>query len=396
MPPSLLRFTFRQMSSKEILFLKSGGFSNINNNVREFLKREYPDYHIETIDVWDFLKHKIKKYHFFINIYFFLTEYGVELMSGQKKLRELFQWFFATSYLSLLVSKEIKRLKKGKDYKFTFQTQSLFNGKMENIPNFIYTDHTTKTNLLYPHINPTQYIRSKRFIEKCETKAYQDATLIFTFGSLPAHSLVTQYQIPKEKVLPVFSGSNIAHPSQSNPQKYLSKNILFVGVEWERKGGPTLLKAFENILKSHPDASLTIVGCKPKNITLVNCSVIGKIPVEEISKYYESASIFCLPTVREPFGIVFIEAMNYGLPIITNNIGCISDMIVNDYNGYLLNNNINDYTEAICKLLNNPDKCREMGENGYQYTQSNFTWEVVGKRIEQNITKALGDENHQV
>jgi len=369
--------------------MKSGSFSNINDNVQKFLEDEYPDYQIEILDIWQVLKKNIKKYHFLINIYFFLIEYGIEIISGEKKWKESYQWFFATSYTSMLISKEIKRLKKGKDYKFTFQTQSLFNGKLENIPNFIYTDHTTKTNLLYPDINPRQYIRSKRFIEKCESKAYLDATFIFTFGSLAAHSLITQYHIPKEKILPVFAGSNVANPSQTDSKKYFSKNILFVGVEWERKGGPTLLKVFENILKSHPDASLTIVGCKPKSITLPNCRVIGKIPVEEIPKYYDSASIFCLPTIREPFGVVFIEAMNYRLLIISNNIGCIPDLVVNDYNGYLLENNINDYTDAICKLLNNPLKSRDMGENGYQYSQSNFTWEVVGKRIKQKIYKVL-------
>lgn len=377
------------MTSKEILFIKSGSFSNINNNVHKFLQHEYPDYRIETIDVKEIIKHKIKKYHFLINIYFFLTEYGIEIMCGQKKWRESYQWFFATSYLSVLINKGIKRLKKGKAYEFTFQTQSVFNAKIENIPNFIYTDHTTKTNLLYPDINPKQYTRSKRFIEKCETKAYQEATLIFTFGSLAAHSLIAQYAIPKEKVLSVFSGSNVAHPSEHNIKKYFSKNILFVGVEWERKGGPTLVQAFENILKSHPDASLTIVGCNPKNIRLPNCRVIGKIRIEEIYKYYDSASIFCLPTVREPFGVVFVEAMNYSLPIIANNIGCIPDLVINDYNGYLIDNNVNDYINAICKLLNDPVKCREMGENSYQYSRSNFTWEVVGKRIKQNISKVL-------
>jgi len=377
------------MSSKKILFMKSGSFSNININVQKFLEHEYPDYKLETIDAWEILKKNIRKYHFLLNIYFFLTEYGMEILLGQKKWQQSYQWFFATSYVSILISKEIKRMNEGKEYKFTFQTQSLFNGKINNIPHFIYTDHTTKTNLLYPHINPKQYIRSKRFIEKCETRMYEDATLIFTFGTLAASSLITHYEMPREKVIPVFSGSNVSQPSQFNSQKYFSKNILFVGVEWERKGGPTLLKAFRIILKSHPDASLTIVGCSPKNIRMRNCNVIGKIPVEEISKYYDSASMFCLPTVREPFGVAFVEAMNYRLPIIANNIGCIPDLVVNDYNGFLIDNDINGYISAIDKLLSNPIKCREMGENGYQYSLSNFTWEVVGKRIKENISKVL-------
>lgn len=377
------------MSQKEILFIKFGSFSNINSNVLKILECEYPDHQIEVIDVWEIMKHRTRRYHFIINIYFFLTEYGIDIISGQKKWRDSYQWFFATSYISILIGKEIKRLKKGKDYEFTFQTQSLFNGKIEKIPHFIYTDHTTKTNLLYPGINPKQYIRSKRFIEKCEVKIYRDATLIFTFGSLPTRSLITQYQIPKEKIVTIFSGSNATHHTQNNIEKYSSKNILFVGVEWERKGGPILLKAFENVLKRHPDASLTIVGCSPKNVTLPNCSIIGKVPVEEISKYYDSASIFCLPTLREPFGIVFIEAMNYSLPVIANNIGCIPDLVIPDYNGYLIDNNVNGYTEAICRLLDDPAKCREMGENGYKYSQLKFTWDIAGKKIKENIARFL-------
>lgn len=377
------------MSSK-ILFLKFGGFSNINNHVHEFLQREFYDSQIEVIDATEIVKYKIAKYHYILNIYFFFSEYGVEIISGKKKWKESLQWFFATSYIAVLISKKIKELSKGKKYKLTFQTQSLFNGKIDNIPNFIYTDHTTKTNLFYPNINPRQYMRSKRFIEKSEIKAYQEATLIFTFGSLPAHSLITQYQIPIEKVVSVFAGNNVTHNSHNNSQKYFSKNILFVGREWERKGGPFLLKVFENVLKFHPDASLTIVGCNPKNITLPNCNLVGKISVEEVSKYYNLASIFCMPTIREPFGIAFIEAMNYKLPIITNNIGSLRDLVKNDYNGYLIDNDINTYATIICKLLDNPKKCIEMGENGYKYAQTTFTWEEVGKNIKLNITKTLG------
>ena len=47
-------------------------------------------------------------------------------------------------------------------------------------------------------------MRSKRFIEKSEMKTYQDATKIFTFGNLVAHSLITQYNIPEEKVVAVY------------------------------------------------------------------------------------------------------------------------------------------------------------------------------------------------
>ena len=379
------------MSSK-ILFVKTDSFSNINLEVFKILKTSFPECQIDTIDVWELIKKDTSAHHFLINFCFFIKEYGGELVTGHKKWKDRSQWYFATSYISRLISKKIKKLCLHKEYKFSFQTQSLFNGKIDNIPNYIYTDHTTKTNLLYPDLDAKQYMRSKCFIEKSETRAYQDATMIFTFGSLVSHSLITQYKIPKEKVLIVHAGSNVKYNASANPnpQKYFSKKILFVGVEWERKGGPILLEVFKRVLEKHPDASLTVVGCTPV-IKLPNCEIIGKIPVEKVFNYYNSASVFCLPTMREPFGIVFVEAMNYHLPIIANNIGSIPDLVLNGYNGYLIDNNVIDYSNAICKLFDNPSLCREMGENGYSYAQTKFQWEIVGALLKKSIDQSLLD-----
>ena len=374
---------------RRILFIKFGKFSHINRSVLEILKKEYSDYEIDIVDAWQVLKNKISIFHYMINIFFFIAEYGKEIVLGQKKWKQSPTWFFATSYLSIRVSKFLKKIGHEKKYVFTFQTQSIFNGKLTGIPHFIYTDHTTKTNLLYPDINPKQYIRSKRFIKRSELKIYQDATMIFTLGSLPAFSLTNQYGIKKEKVAIAFAGSNTTAPTFNNAGKYYSKNILFVGMAWERKGGPILLKAFSKILQKHPDATLTIVGCNPRNIPYPNCKIIGKVSSEEVAKYYNESAIFCLPTIREPFGIVFIEAMNYRLPVIANNIGCLPDMVINDYNGYLINNNVDEYAIAICRLLENPEKCKQMGERGHQYAQEKFTWERVGKTIKTNIDKFL-------
>lgn len=378
------------MSSK-ILFIKTDSFSNINLAVFKILETNFPDYQIDTVDAWKIIKKDTSAHHFLINIFFFIKEYGVEIISGHKKWKERGQWYFATSYISNLISKKIRKLYTNKDYTFSFQTQSLFNGKIENIPNYIYTDHTTKTNLYYPDVDARQYMRSKAFIEKSESKAYQEATMIFTFGSLVAHSLSAQYNIPKEKTLVVYAGSNVKYNTMAvpNSKKYLLKNILFVGVEWERKGGPILLEIFKKVLKKHPDASLTIVGCKPKNISLPNCDIIGKIPVERIFSYYNSASVFCLPTLREPFGIVLVEAMSNRLPVISNNIGSVPDLVQNGYNGYLINNDINEYTSAICHLFDNPSLCMEMGENGYNFAQSKFQWEIVGQSIKKGIDESL-------
>lgn len=371
-----------------ILFLKAGSFSNINREVYNVLKNEFPDSEIEILDVNKILKSSTAFLWYFVNIYFFIAEYGYDIIAGNKKKRDWIQWFFATSYISLRLGNRIRKLCRGKEYKFTFQTQSLFNGKLKNIPHFVYTDHSTKANTLYPGINPKQYIRSGRFIKKSEEKIYREASLIFTFGSLVASSLRNQYHIPSEKIVTVYAGCNTLRSREVNPQKYFYKNILFVGTEWERKGGPVLLKAFERVLAKHPDATLTVVGCQPA-ILSPNCTVVGEVNVEEVATYYEKASVFCMPTTREPFGIVFVEAMSFALPVVANKIGSISDMVKDGINGYLVENDSLQYSEVLGELIAHPQKCKEMGENGFKFAESEFNWKRVGEKIRKNIDAVL-------
>ncbi|MGZ3820752.1 MAG: glycosyltransferase family 4 protein [Mucilaginibacter sp.] len=361
----------------------------INNSIQKILKKEFKNEDVEVLDVKDIWKQNLRFYHYLINIPYFMQEYAGDFILGHKKKESIKTWFLGTSYISRLTDKLIKKSIRGRKYKFSFQTQTLFNGKIEGTPHFIYTDHTAKTNLLYPDINPKQYLRSDSFVNQSENKIYIDADMIFTCGSLITYSLLNQYQVPREKVLTAFAGSNIKDHYVENDAKYSSKNILFVGVEWERKGGPVLLKAFEKVLQKHSDASLTIVGCSPENINLPNCTVVGNISSDKLAKYYNEAAVFCLPTLREPFGIVFVEAMHYRLPIVANNIGSIPDMVIDDFNGYLIDNDIDTYAETICKLFDDPPKAKELGENGFKHAQAKFTWELTGKTMREQIVKYL-------
>ncbi len=378
------------MMPDKILFVKWGSFSLTNENVYNIFRKEFPKMEVEVIDVDHIWRKKMGYHHYLINAWYFFTEYGKDFFYGHKKRNKMsvMSWFLGTSYISKLTDKFIRNMVKGKQYKFSFQTQGVFNAKQPGIPHFVYTDHTTQTNLLYPDINPRQYIRSDKFIKEEEQGIYDDAAKIFTCGSSITNSLITQYHIPKEKIATVYTGSNVTGVFEENDAKYMSKNILFVGIDWQRKGGPILVKAFEKILQTHPDASLTIVGCNP-DINLPNVTVVGKVSKDKVAPYYNKAAVFCLPTLREPFGIVFVEAMHYKLPIVANSIGSIPDMVINDFNGYLVNNNIDDYAAKLTKLISNPAMCKQFGENGYNHAQSKFKWDIVGKAMKEQIVKHL-------
>ena len=90
----------------------------------------------------------------------------------------------------------------------------------------------------------------------------------------------------------------------TDQSRYQRQSILFVGVDWKRKGGPVLIEAFEIVRKTYPNAILTVVGCKP-DTHVGGVNEKGRVPLEELVDYYIEASIFCMPTIEEPFGIVF-------------------------------------------------------------------------------------------
>ncbi len=144
----------------------------------------------------------------------------------------------------------------------------------------------------------------------------------------------------------VYCGSSIylRKNDLTREKVYISKNILFVGVDWEREGGPTRAKAFNEVLRVHPDATLTIVGTSPQ-LGIPNCNVVRRIPLSEVKRYYEEARIFCLSTEIEPFGIVFLEAMAHKLPI----IGTIPDFIEEGKNRYMVE--LGDQVQLSKKLL---------------------------------------------
>ena len=134
---------------------------------------------------------------------------------------------------------------------------------------------------------------------------------------------------------------------------------------------------------------MTIVGCSPK-ITLPNCKVIGRIPIEEVAKYYEQASIFCIPTKIEPFGIVFLEALYYKLPVVATNVGAIPDFIIEGKTGYTTPpGDIKGLTSKLIFLLDHPDLCKNMGEEGHKLVTEYYSWDKVADKMAKIIQEEI-------
>ncbi len=367
------------MGTKKFAFIQKGKVPLASEKVAQVLQGNFPDFEIDVIDVRDLLKNRKKIV--LINLFVVLKEYGLAILLGQKRFKEC---FFRTTYIFRKIRRLLADRLSQQKYAFTFQMQSLYDASQAGTPHFVYTDHTNLANLYYDKFGKNK-LYSAAWLE-LEKTIYQNATRVFTRSGNISQSLVEQYLRPAEQVVCVYAGSNAElNRAPVNDSRYKNKNILFVGIDWDRKGGPELAEAFKLVLQAHPDARLTVVGSSPR-LDLPNCEVAGRVPLEEVSGYYQRASIFCLPTRLEPFGIAFVEALSYRLPIVATDVGAIPDFINHGYNGYMVRPyEVDPLAAALTDLLDSPERCRLFGERGYHLAMERYTWGKVGQRLRENI-----------
>jgi glycosyltransferase involved in cell wall biosynthesis len=365
----------------KILYVQVGvGFLHVNRKLIGELKKHFPDAEIELYDVLA----PVKRNPLILawNSMLVVGAYWRDFISGRKNIRNFKYHFLGTTFIFRHFSKLARKKIHSARWEFVIQTQSLCDCSGNGVNNYIYTDHTNLNNLNYKWTSPHKYLRTRAFID-LERKAFHNATLIFVMSENIRDSLINQYGVSPEQIRVAYVGSNTTPPASHNAGKYLNKNIIFVGKDWFRKGGPLLVKAFEKVQQVIPEATLSIVGCRPK-INLKNCRVYGEVSLDEVAKHYSEATVFCFPTLREPFGVVFIEAMLNRLPIVTNRMGA-APYLVTETNGYLIDHDADRYSEVLVTLLNDADKCRQYGEESYRIASELYTWQNVAKIIATNI-----------
>jgi len=370
---------------KKIAYIRIFPAAYIGQSVAAMLAESFPEYEVETISIAHLLRRRPDI--LLVNGLHTLGTYWRQILFGKKTFRRSFR---GTAYLFRQVQKLARAYlePRKEEYAFSFQLQSLFDAGLPGLPHYVYTDHTHLANLEYPGFDPRS-LHSPAWIE-LEKSVYAEARRIFTRSTNISRSLTRDYGIPEEKVQCVYAGMNtrIAPQGEQAPPAE-GQNILFVGIDWERKGGPDLVEAFKQVLQVYPQAQLTIAGCSPQ-VDTPNTHVLGLLPMQEVQRLYAQASIFCLPTRLEPFGVVFIEAMAHRLPIVATCTGAIPDFVKHGENGYLVPPGHTDLlAQALIDLLGDPERRRLFGERSRALTEERYNWGSVGRAIRTSILTDL-------
>jgi len=201
-------------------------------------------------------------------------------------------------------------------------------------------------------------------------------------------------------------------PNQIPPVKdFHGQSILFVGrlVEW--KGIDTLIRSMILVRKAIPDSMLTIVGEGPFRDSLQRLvqdagltyavRFYGRATDDDLKKLYDSAAVFVLPSrryqglVMEGLGVVLLEAMSHGVPVIGSNIGGIPDIIDNGKNGFLfLSDDDNCLAEKIVILLTDTVKAERFRLAGNVTVRKHFSWEIISQQFSEEYVHVLKETSN--
>lgn len=353
------------MDRRKIAYCDFGLNAAISRSLRPRLEAAFPENPMEVIGIGELVSLSDWR-----NIVDVLRHYGGEIISGRKHFRHC---LLRTRYSFESIRRALRRRLTRQEYRFTFQTGSRVDGSVPGIPHFVYTDHTHLANRQYPD-PPPNWKFSTEWIE-LEREIYHRATRVFTFSSNIERSLIEDYGVEPAKIRCAYAGSNLPRRPRASARVPGGKTILFVGMEWERKGGPLLVAAFRRVLQEHPDAKLVIVGCAPA-VSVPNCEIHGLLPIEEVAVHFQRANIFCMPTRCEPFGIVIVEAMLAGLPVVATRLGALPDLVQNGVNGFLIESgDERGLAVALNTLLADLKMCAAFGARGAAVAEQQYTWE---------------------
>ncbi|MBI3626731.1 glycosyltransferase family 4 protein [Candidatus Uhrbacteria bacterium] len=247
-------------------------------------------------------------------------------------------------------------------------------------------------------------IYQKLYLSRFLKKAGQ---VIFTSQDYLEHSRAARHNKFKEKFSSVPLGVSddfVRDPQASPSQFWAKKNIsaekvmLFVGALDQAhafKGINVLMEAFKRA--NCQNLALVIVGdgdmksayqAQAKDIK--NIHFVGRVSQEELPLYYQNCDFSVLPSLNssEAFGLVILEAMACGKPVIASALPGVRTLVKSGEDGLLVQpGNVQDLAEKIKAMLNM--NCREMGNRAAQKIESQYRWPVIIDRIEEIYEKVV-------
>lgn len=353
--------------------ITSGGWSGINSNIYTYLK-EY--FNIQFIGPISPPSDKVEK-----------------TISKTKRIFGLpgnFHFFSDKRLLS--IANEVKAYLVKSDYNFFFGQTPWIKCNYD-IPYGTYMDAAFPT-YLDIYLRPQKFDKNDVLrIAKIEEKWLQNANHIFIGSQWAWDEMIKHYDLDEKKKVVAWTGGNVPLPEKDNYNNGL--NLVFISLNFEKKGGPICIKVLESLRKVNSHITLTIIGERPpeKYFSVPGLIYKGflnkKDPndLQVLQKILAEAFLLIHPTIMDTMGAVLIEAGYYGCPSIAPESFGIPELVLNKKTGIIVPKpfSFKDFESSIFRLIENKETYFEMRKNVWNYTHENLTWEKITKKIADSI-----------
>ncbi len=236
-----------------------------------------------------------------------------------------------------------------------------------------------------------------------DQSAFNNAAHCMLASDWASQSAIHDYHVAENKITVQPLGANLdLVPAASELKKEKNKicQLLFLGVEWDRKGGQIALDTFYALQKRGMQVQLTIIGCTPpvpvyeNNITVI--PFINKNIKKEAALLYNiflQTDFLLLPTRAECAGLVFCEASAFGIPSITTDTGGVGTYVENGINGFTLPlySGAEAYADKILELYSNDDVYNQLSINSKKKYDAILNWDTWGESFRLIAEKVLNN-----
>lgn len=242
-----------------------------------------------------------------------------------------------------------------------------------------------------------------RVLSAFERHNARNADMVLTDTAYARAAIGRHYGVPGRRVRLVPAGidrQRWERIAAETPRESDGYTILCVARQYPRKHIADLLRAMPLVCQRVPQAHAVIIGDGPEHKNLLDLAAelnlgesvafLGALPNDDdVARWYRRADIFCLPSVQEGFGMVFVEAMASGLPVVATLSAAIPEVVPRNRAGLLVPpSNPEALAEALIELLNSPEERAAFGAYGQQHVQQ-YEWDRIARQFLAAVTPLL-------
>lgn len=290
-----------------------------------------------------------------------------------------------------------------------FSATVRFKGARAGIPVILSTSTGANSDLKYYLQWGNQRSRWFRLMKRQYLRAVQahDTSLrperaarVYVWSEFARRLHIEEGHVKPGAIEVIRPGMPRAHDRSRRHARRAGVTFLFIGKDFVRKNGGSVLEAFRSVRLRHRNVGLIVVGIAPDE-NLISEPGVTHYPflsrTELFKRVYPQADVLVLPSKAEGFGLVMIEAMSFGLPVIGMDAWAMKEVITDQKNGYLLSGeDSSELAEAMAHLADHPEVLQSLKRGALDAYESGFSISVHNRTLRRLYGKVLTSQSELI